>query len=67
MRQAMKSGVLLVLLAMLGGCGGDPRDVRSEMQALRKDLRGNVAPLPQSPIRLEAAPLQIERDPFGRD
>ena len=67
MRCAMEAVALFALLASLGGCGGEPRDVRNEMQALRKDLRGNVAPLPEPPTRPVVAPVQVERDPFGRD
>ena len=67
MKRAARTLALLATLGALGGCGREASDVRSEMQALKQGLSGRVDPLPQPPARPEVTPMQVERDPFGRD
>ena len=62
----MRKRILIVGLALLAGCGGEEQsELRGELQALTKDLRGRVDPLPQ--VRsYEPVPYKGESmvDPF---
>jgi len=65
----MKKLLLLALVALLAGCGNDQHsDLRQELKALTKGLRGHVKPLPQvqpyQPVSYEDQDLV---DPFRPD
>jgi type IV pilus assembly protein PilP len=63
----MRAAILLASTLLLAACGGEQYgDLKEELNALTKDMRGAVAPLPvvkpYEPVPYQSADLQ---DPFG--
>ena len=63
----MRNLVILAAVVILAACGGDQhQDLKEELKALSKDLRGRIAPLPvvkpYEPVPYTALDLP---DPFG--
>lgn len=63
----MRAATILILTLLLAACGGDQYgDLKEELNALTKDMRGKVEPLPvvkpYEPVPYQVSDLQ---DPFG--